>query len=353
MVLVPKKMEEMKDQQNGKASNKIKILFVVFLVASFFAGYFLNQYQYSSENTKSNRQVRQSGYKFINPLLECEVGNSSQESLAQADFKHNLEEFIDNEISKNKAAIVSVYFRDLNNGPWFGINETEEFSPASLLKVPLAMAYFNKSESNPEILSRKIKFEEKGSLDRDLMQNISPKEKIKSGEEYSAEELIEKMLVYSDNNAAELLLGNIDETTLNRAYSDLGIKVPNEIEADGSNMTVVSYASFFRILFNASYINEKNSEKLLEILSQSDFNDGLVAGVPSSVGVSHKFGERKISEETGATKQLHDCGIVYHSQYPYLLCVMTKGSDFEALKEVIKDVSRKVYSGVEEQYNKN
>ena len=90
IVLVPKKMEEINSRQNEKMASKIKILFVVFLIASFFTGYFLNQYQHSSENAKNNRQVRQSGYKFINPLLECEVGNFSQGSLAQADFKHNL-----------------------------------------------------------------------------------------------------------------------------------------------------------------------------------------------------------------------------------------------------------------------
>jgi len=27
--------------------------------------------------------------------------------------------------------------------------------------------------------------------------------------------------------------------------------------------------------------------------------------------------------------QLHDCGIVYYPETPYLLCVMTKGWNFE------------------------
>jgi beta-lactamase class A len=41
---------------------------------------------------------------------------------------------------------LSVYFRNLNNGNRFGIEEKEMFSPASLMKLPLLMAYYKKSE---------------------------------------------------------------------------------------------------------------------------------------------------------------------------------------------------------------
>ncbi len=49
-------------------------------------------------------------------------------------FKDRVNELVEGMLSAGRASHISVYFRDLNNGPWFGINEKEEFSPASLLK---------------------------------------------------------------------------------------------------------------------------------------------------------------------------------------------------------------------------
>ncbi len=76
----------------------------------------------------------------------------------------------------------------------------------------------------------------------------------------------------------------------------------------------------------------------------------VVAGVPSTVDVAHKFGERTTlasDTESTETKQLHDCGIVYFPENPYLLCVMTRGTDFKVLEGIISDISRMVYEEVD------
>ncbi len=83
---------------------------------------------------------------------------------------------------------------------------------------------------------------------------------------------------------------------------------------------------------------------MLETMSHSSFTKGIVAGVPEDVLVSHKFGEAPL--KTGEV-QLHDCGIVYAQQSPYLLCVMSQGSDYEALADFIARVSQAVYVYVE------
>jgi hypothetical protein len=105
---------------------------------------------------------------------------------------------------------------------------------------------------------------------------------------------------------------------------------------------VKDYGMFFRVLFNASYLSKDSSEKALKLLSESTFTKGLVAGIPSGVSISHKFGERVM----GDTRQLHDCGIVYLPKQPYLLCIMTRGKDFDQLAGVISEISKKVYDDV-------
>jgi hypothetical protein len=42
-------------------------------------------------------------------------------------------------------------------------------------------------------------------------------------------------------------------------------------------------------------------------------------------------------------RELHDCGIVYLPDNPYLLCVMTKGNDFAKMEKIIEEISRLSY----------
>ena len=79
----------------------------------------------------------------------------------------------------------------------------------------------------------------------------------------------------------------------------------------------------------------------MELLSKTQYKDGLVAPLPSNVVTSHKFGERNFAV-TGE-KQLHECGIVYVPNKPYVLCVMTTGKNFQQLAETIREVSRMTY----------
>jgi beta-lactamase class A len=102
-----------------------------------------------------------------------------------------------------------------------------------------------------------------------------------------------------------------------------------------------TYASFFRILYNSTYIDRSASEEVLSMLTEASFQDGLVAGVPAGTTVAHKFGSRQTRD---GKDQLHDCGIVYATGKPYILCIMTQGKDFTKLAAFIKDVSARVYT---------
>lgn len=293
-------------------------------------------------------EIHQGGFKFVNPLLECEVAGENIEFKELKSFKKNLQYLIDSLKGKGWTNFCAVYFRDLNNGPWFGINEKEKFTPASLLKVPLMMAYFKEAETNPKILGDSITFE--NLQNSNSSENIKPSSTLQPGGKYTAAELIRRSIIYSDNNAYLLLLRHFDQRKLIATYSDLGVPVPFDA-ADENIMTVKQYATFFRILFNASYLNREMSIKALELLSKTEFRNGIIAGVPPDVGVVHKFGERTYSEKN-IEKQMHDCGIVYYPDHPYLICVMTRGDSFEHLDDSIREISALVFKNVNEQLAK-
>lgn len=310
------------------------LFFLVLVISglSFWLGY-LNGYAADAELNGQASERHEKGYRFISPLLECQAPASFSSQLSR--LGDDLEKTVKTAINSDLVSHVSVYLRDLNNGPWVGINQNEKFSPASLMKVPIMISYLKAAELNPDLLKKKITV----TMDQDdtLSQNIRPAEMVVTGEEYSVEELIRRMIRYSDNLAANTLLQHADIGLLDKTYYDLGVNVPNS--GDENFLTVREYASFFRILYNSSYLSRQMSELALQILSTTEYSDGIVSGVPSYITVAHKFGERRYED----TLQLHDCGIVYRSDSPYLLCIMTRGDDFQKMKSVIHNLSEQAF----------
>jgi beta-lactamase class A len=153
------------------------------------------------------------------------------------------------------------------------------------------------------------------------------------------------MIVYSDNNAFMLLSAHVSPAELQRTYEKLDLRAPGS--AATPELSAETYASFFRVLYNASYLPKDLSEWALSVLAESDFRDGIVRGVPRGVAVAHKFGEHR--DDAAGKVQLHDCGIVYVPGHPYLLCVMTRGTSFEHLDDAIAAISRVVHGEVSTQ----
>lgn len=280
--------------------------------------------------------VRRAGkYSLINPLLEVEP---SLEFSELRPFKYKVEELISVHRSSGDASHVSVYFRDLMNGPLFGINEKEPFTPASLLKVPVMLAVFKHAEDEPDFLQRQVRYDSPPDAAPDIATTT-----LRTGSYYTVEDLLRSMIVNSDNGAVFLLRAMTGPDALEEVYTDLGIEIPSVRTAD-EPISVREYGTFFRMLYNASYLSRAHSQKALELLAASDYAGGLVAGIPKGVRVAHKFGERSTPGDD--KRQLHDCGIVYYPARPYILCVMTRGRDFPRMSAVIADISRAVYSEV-------
>lgn len=286
--------------------------------------------------------VRSSGYRFISPLVECERARPSARELVGVGAE--LRQTTQRILAQGRADHVSVYFRDLNNGPWFGIEEQAGFSPASLLKVPVMMTLLRLAEDDPQLLSRPLTVPAEMEI---YHPNIVASQSIEPGQTYTIRELIDRMVRYSDNRAAQLLIESLDVRLLAATYREIGLPVPQDGNLDTS-MTVKQYAGVFRILYNATFLTRPLSEWALETLSRSEFRAALVAGVPAGTTVAHKFGERGL--ESGRV-QLHDCGIVYAPDHPYLLCVMTQGASFPALAGVIEELSRTAFMKVKEHHS--
>lgn len=319
---------------------------LLLILVGGLAGFIIRGLLDARGSKSQHLEKREGGFDFINPLLECDTADDVWKNRELQPFKTTVEEFINKRLDKRWADSVSVYFRELNDGLWFSIGETEHFTPASLRKVPMMIALLKQAEQFPGFLEKKVIFP--GKRDYTLAQNIQPLIALQPGQSYAIGELISRMIAYSDNNAFTLLAGIVDGKELEKVYQALNVRPPGKEQGQEDFQSVYTYASFFRVLYNATYLSRELSGKALEALSRTDFRSGLVKGVPQTVAVAHKFGEH--SDTDTQNKQLHDCGIVYYPKHPYLLCVMSKGKDFEYLDDAIAAISQIVYEQVDMQH---
>ena len=331
----------MNKSNNNFINKKILILTNVFFVIAIII-LIVIVYNLRSEKHNNNSIMHDNSdiYKLTNPILDCEFNNVDDDSVI---FSDSVSKKVQSTKDKYGLDSISLYFRDLNNGPWVGINENEIFSPASLLKVPILIELLHEAESNPSLLSKVIEIST-SDINSNVIQNIKPENPLSVGNKYSLLDIAKIMIEESDNTAVAAILQNINIKDIGNVFKS--VAVPFKDTNTEVDVRVKDYAGFFRILFNSSYLSRDMSEKALEILSKSEYNDGIVAGVPSGVTVAHKFGERKIEGDVD-TSQLHDCGIVYYPNKPYIICVMTRGNNYIYQGRAIQELSNYIYDQVD------
>jgi beta-lactamase class A len=273
-------------------------------------------------------------------------GQLNKEQVAVVDTQA-LEEDINYAIKsaeqENTAINVSVYFEDLNRGNHFAINKDEKYAPGSLLKVATLMSYLKLSENDPGILFKVINAD---ILDRDYTSShvSMPHTIVIQGMSYTVNDLLKTMIIDSDNNAVVMLNKNVGEDILLNTYKELNLPV---YETNLEYITVNQIASLFINLNNSRYLNEASSEEALSLLKQSRFTLGIRHSLPQDIPVAIKYGEDTIGYKgIHSLNELHDCGIVYYPNNPYVLCVMTKGAQFEDLEKVIQAISGVVYNKI-------
>lgn len=224
---------------------------------------------------------------------------------------------------------VGVYFEYLPTGTSIGVNEKLELRLASLVKTPLVMAVYKEIEN--------------GTLSKDTVLTIrkdqlDPKYgnlwKKGEGTKITVKEAIDLALKESDNTAANVLSSTLPPLAIDKVFDNLDIETDNQGEVP--LIAPKNYSSIFRSLYLASTVNKDSSNEILGLLTQTDFDKQIVAGIPKGVPVAHKIGVYA-SEST-----LSDCGIIYIPQRPYLLCIMAKTNE-EKANEYMSHISKIIY----------
>jgi beta-lactamase class A len=296
-----------------KKTKPLVILSVLFFVAltSAFAGW-------TVARGKGAGQSRQNG--LLSPINNFVDKN---------DLIINIQPLRDRMQEIGKDPNVSIYFEFLNTGANIAVNKDTEFWPASLMKIPIAMAVMKKIERGDWKLSNELML-----LEQDKDSNFGELYKAPANTRITIQRLLDEMLINSDNTARTIFMRNLDKKDIEEVLAHLGIE---DIFNTEQQVSTKKYSIFWRSLYTSSYLSPEHSGQLIEIMAKSASHEYLASGLPAETMFSHKIGvlyDRSIYA---------DSGIVYAVKRPYILTVMINGKDKKTAETMMSDISRSVY----------
>lgn len=291
------------------------------------------------EDIKYEVRENNTQYSFINPILEC---NIELDYYNYHPLQEKIEDYIDSKISSSDVLDISYYVRILNSGATFGYHENSSFLPASLLKLPIAMWLANRVGIS-NLKEKEVLLEEATYI---TPRNIG-QDRVQPWNTYSYYELLTAMLQDSDNTATDILVNYLGIHQIHDIYDKFSLGKININFEETLRISPKKYATFFRILYNSSYLSRKDSEELLSIMLDSKFTEWIRYYIPEDIRIVNKFWERTTG--IGWDQYLHDCGIIYLPENPYLVCIMTKWKNLQNLLPIVQDISRLIYTDISNQ----
>lgn len=290
--------------------------------------------------TTTSEPIRSTRFQFIKPLLV--LGSKEPENQQMIKLQKELTQLLDQKKTAHDISEASICLLDLSSNEEIDLNDQLRFYPASLMKVNTLITLMIQADRNPAFLSQKIQIV--GTRDQVRTQSFQDTFKIKTGGSYSIKELIETMIIDSDNLATATLHRVVDVRIFKQILTDLEIPF-TEVNDPNFGISASQYARLFRMIYNSAMISSEHAELAMSMLAKSKFEKGFKQGIPSNVVMVDKFGEHGTSPEKDPEgyRQLHECAIFYVDNKPYLVCVMTKGNSLEKLSQTLGDISRIIY----------
>jgi hypothetical protein len=237
---------------------------------------------------------------------------------------------------------ISMYFKDLTNDHWFGVKENDIIIPANHCNILLLMAAYHKSEKDNGYLNKTIIYKVTKSSDKITTS-------LKIGTPYTVENLIKLIATRSDAGAFNILLNDIGTDSLESLQKQIGFKDTKNAVNFTNYFSLKEYASFFQVLYNVSLLNNKNSQQLLALLSQNEFDKGIRSAAFKNIKISHEFTEIDTLVEyvKGKSFVMYHGGIVYYPGKPYLICIYIKGTSRTEMEKSIFNIAKIVFKEVD------
>ncbi len=222
-----------------------------------------------------------------------------------------------------KKGVWGIFIKDLNTGSVFSINENLSFPAASLYKVIVVLALYQKAEEKEVDLKQIVELKS---------QEVVDENSIKPGF-YTLEKLAELSLKHSDNNAPNALIRFLGFKEVEKFKNELGL-----IHTDLRKNFTTPFD--MGILFSKI----RDYPQLIDFLTKTAFEDRIPFYLPEEIKVAHKIGT--------LNGVYHDAGIIF-GKTPFILIILSKGSEKEKAIESIRNISKYVFEYLNEESKTN
>jgi len=250
-----------------------------------------------------------------------------------------LRSFIQQEL-ENFEGKTSILIKDFNedDGLFVDKDSTQQVVSASIIKVPIMLAVFE--------LVQKLEI----SLDQYITVNdILPDTNVfEFGQrEYSIGELLEWMIIQSDNTATNTLIDFIGMSSLNTYFESLGLNQTilqrKMLDFQSVQMGKQNYTSaidMYRVmsgLYHKTILTPQLCNKAIEILLRQRYKQ-CIERYLYDASVAHKTGELDNLQ--------HDVGIMFHKQRACYFGVFTYECDIEQACRFMGRIGKKLYEEI-------
>jgi beta-lactamase class A len=230
---------------------------------------------------------------------------------------------------------------DLNTGYHTGFNAGESMPAASTIKLPVMVEVFEALETGRIDLNRRVTLQsgDKDSGSGDLADDPA-------GRSFPVSVLLAKMIDISDNTATNMLIRLVGRRNINRQMRELGLSrthLSNDVRTDGWSIRQALRTSpadlvhLLMLMARGELVDQWSSDEMISLLKADRYKTLLPEPLPDDVAIAHKTGS--------LFDTLNDAGIVYASDAPYVIAVMTTALPSQDLgRSFIHTVSRLAYA---------
>jgi len=228
--------------------------------------------------------------------------------------------------------------KDFRTGQVVTSNADHIFPSASLIKLPILCAAFEAVQEGRISLNTPIILQR-----ADLRGGSGVLKRTPVGSVLTNRELLEDMIIYSDNTAAELIIRQLGYEYLQATFTQLGLR-DTEIHPDGfrlkprsvpdDNITSPRDMAFLlEKIYDRRLVSAEASDQMLDILKHQHLRDRLPRFLPTGWEIAHKTGLLR--------KACHDVGIVFSPDGDYMICVLTAhDATYKMAKRFIASMGR-------------
>lgn len=223
-------------------------------------------------------------------------------------------------LSTQKSTKFAISIKPLSQqGPDMVMN-SHKMPSASLIKIPILIEAFHQKNQemldfNEQVIIRHSQTVEGGSVYN-----------LPDGTILTISQLLELMIVQSDNSATNILIDKLGMSSVNAMIKKLGCPDTvlqrkmmdfEAVKQGRQNYTSVKdMTKILEKLYSLQCLDPESDKAMLEILQRQEDNTIIPAQLPHHIKIAHKTGE--------LDGMNYDCGIIYGQSHDYILCIMAE-----------------------------